>query len=252
MRQVTKLDFCEEFIYLKGRPISFADRSYLRAPYDSKARRLVIRASRQVEKSTFLVNTILHTAVTRRGTHIVFVCPRQEQARVFSSSRLLPTIEESPLIRHVLLGRGRVKIGVMNQRYANGSEVYIRAAYHSADPVAALTAIFYLSTSFRILLVAICRCWRRRSATHDSDGWCSPGPRRASITISKTISGNRPPMNFRFHAGAVGLGLSSMSDASVLSGRSARPVARRLMSRRVNGKHAIRTPHGATAFGSTI
>jgi hypothetical protein len=53
---MTKFEFCQHFIYLKGRPISFADRPYLRAPYDSKARRLVIRAGRQVEKSTFLGN----------------------------------------------------------------------------------------------------------------------------------------------------------------------------------------------------
>ena len=97
---MTRFEFCEQFIYLKGRPISFADRRYLQAPYNSKARRLVIRASRQVEKSTFLVNTILHTAVTRPGSHIIFVCPRQEQARVFSGSRLLPTIQQSPVIRH--------------------------------------------------------------------------------------------------------------------------------------------------------
>jgi hypothetical protein len=68
---------------------------------------------------------------------------------VFSSSRLLPTIEESPLIRQVLLGRARVKIGVMNQRYANGSEVYIRAAYHSADPVRGIDGDLLLVDEFQ-------------------------------------------------------------------------------------------------------
>src|SRR5262245_28995684 len=101
----SRADFCLRFVRLKkNKPFSLVGRSYLRAPYASQARRLVIRASRQVEKTTFLVNSILHTAVTRPGTNILFVCPRQEQARVFSNSRLLPTIQESPLIRRALLG----------------------------------------------------------------------------------------------------------------------------------------------------
>src|ERR1035438_5567039 len=81
-----KLEFCEKFIWLKNKPISFVGRSYLREPYASQANKLVIRASRQVEKSTFLVNTILYMAVQHPGIHILFVCPRQEQAQVFSRS----------------------------------------------------------------------------------------------------------------------------------------------------------------------
>jgi hypothetical protein len=149
MSPMTKYDFSERFIYLKGRPISFADRPYLRAPYDSQARRLVIRASRQVEKSTFLVNTILYTAATRRGSHIIFVCPRQVQARVFSGSRLLPTIQESPFIRRLLLGRGKRKPQVTTLRFANGSEVYIRAAFHSADAVRGLDGDLLLVDEFQ-------------------------------------------------------------------------------------------------------
>ena len=64
----------------------------------------MIRAGRQVEKTTFLVNTILYTAVSRPGVHIVLVCPRGEQGGVFSDPCLLPTIQASPLIRRALLG----------------------------------------------------------------------------------------------------------------------------------------------------
>jgi len=133
MVPLSKQAFCEQFVYLKKQLISFAERPYLRAIYQSSARRLVIRASRQVEKSTFLINTILHTAATMGGVHIIFVCPREEQARVFSNSRLLPTILESPVLSRILLGKTRRRPQVMNLRFVNGSEVYIRAAYHSAD-----------------------------------------------------------------------------------------------------------------------
>lgn len=144
-----KIDWCERFICLKKQPISFAERPYLRAPYNSSARRQVLRASRQVEKSTFLVNTIVHAAVTRPGCHILFVCPREEQARVFSNSRLLPTLQGSPFIRRILLGRSGRAPQVMNLRFANGSEVYIRAAYHSADAARGIDADLLLVDEFQ-------------------------------------------------------------------------------------------------------
>lgn len=149
MTRMNKLEFCERFIFLKKKPISFAERAYLHAPYNSRARRLVIRASRQVEKSTFLVNTIIRAAVRHAGVHILFVCPRREQAQVFSKHRLLPTIRDSPMIRRVLLGRSGRQPQVMNLQFANGSDVYIRAAFRSADPVRGIDADLLLIDEFQ-------------------------------------------------------------------------------------------------------
>lgn len=144
-----KLTFCQHFLRLRGKPISFVERAYLHAPYHSEARRLVIRASRQVEKSTFLVNTMVHLAMFRPRSHILFVCPRKEQAQVFSKSRLLPVIQESPLISRVLLGkRGRAP-QVMNMHFANGSKVYVRAAYHSADAARGIDADLLVIDEFQ-------------------------------------------------------------------------------------------------------
>ena len=98
-------EFCEQFVFLKDQPISFANRGYLRKIYASTAQRLVLRCSRQVEKTTLLVNRILHYAVTYPGIQMLLVCPRREQASVFSNSRLMPAITGSPFIRRVLLGR---------------------------------------------------------------------------------------------------------------------------------------------------
>lgn len=133
-------DFCEKFVYLRKKPISFADRAYLDGVYAAIDRNLILRCSRQVEKSTMLCNRIIYEAVTNPGTSMIFVCPRQEQAAVFSKTRLIPAIEQSPLVRRVLLGdRGR-RPQVMNLRFNNESQLFIRAAYHSADPVRGLSA----------------------------------------------------------------------------------------------------------------
>src|SRR6185295_12868785 len=125
MDQMALREFCEKYVYLRGRPITFDMREYLHAVYASRAQRLVLRTSRQVEKTTLLVNHIIHDAVRFPGIQMLFVCPRAEQARAFSNFRLLPTIEESPLIRRVLLGRGRRRPQVMNYRFANGSALFI-------------------------------------------------------------------------------------------------------------------------------
>jgi hypothetical protein len=134
------IDFCERFIFRAGEPISFADRGYLQAPYESSQRNLVLRCSRQVEKTTLLINRIIYHAVTNPGIQMILVCPRTEQAGVFSKARLLPTIENSPLIRRALLGSGKAAPQVMHYRFANQSQLFIRAAYHSADAVRGLSA----------------------------------------------------------------------------------------------------------------
>lgn len=125
--------FCEGMVLLRGRPFSLADRPYLQAVYGSTARRLVLRASRQVEKTTLLANRLIYHAVTQPGIRLIYVCPRREQALVFSKSRLLPLIESSRVIRRILLGKQGRRPQVMNLQFHNQSEIYIRAAYHSAD-----------------------------------------------------------------------------------------------------------------------
>ncbi len=144
-----KLEFCATHIWLRNQPITFADRPYLNAPYASQANKLVIRASRQVEKSTFLVNSILYLAIQHPGIHTLVVFPRREQALVFSKSRLLATIEDSPLIARHLFDQSLRKPPVMNLRFKNKSEVYIRAAYLSGDPVRGIDADVLLVDEFQ-------------------------------------------------------------------------------------------------------
>jgi hypothetical protein len=133
-------ELCEGFIYLKGQPMTFTGRPYLDQVLASPAKRRVLRCSRQVEKTTLLVNLIIYNAVMDPGIQMVLVCPRREQASTFSNSRLIPAIANSPLISRVLLGDRKRRPPVMNCRFANDSELHIRAAYHSADAVRGLSA----------------------------------------------------------------------------------------------------------------
>lgn len=144
-----KLDFCERFVFLKRKLISFHSRPYLPEIYAANRRNLVLRCSRQTEKSTLLVNTILFEACTNPGIQMLFVSPRLEQAQAFSKLRLLPALEQSPLIRRQLLGRSARRPQVMNLHFANDSALFIRAAYHSGDACRGLSADLLLVDEFQ-------------------------------------------------------------------------------------------------------
>lgn len=146
---MSRFDWCKSLVHLRGKLLSFEGRPYLRSIYESDSRRVVLRCSRQVEKTTFICNTVVHAAATIPGVHIVVVFPRQEQATVFSKSRLLPVITESPVLRRALLGERPRQPQITHMRFANRSEVYIRAAYHSADPVRGIDGDFLLIDEFQ-------------------------------------------------------------------------------------------------------
>ena len=145
---MNKLRFCESFVRLDGRPISFLDRPYLRSIYAVNRGNLVIRASRQVEKSTFLANTIIHAAWCDPQARILLVLPRIEQAGVFSRDRLLPAIQNSPILRRLLLGPGSTA-QVTNLRFSNGATLAIRAAFRSADSSRGISANLLLVDEFQ-------------------------------------------------------------------------------------------------------
>ncbi len=142
-------EWCPEFIRLKGRPMSFGGRPYLERIYRSRARRIVLRCSRQVEKTTFICNTVIHTAVSLPGVHIAVVFPRHEQAKVFAKSRLLPMIEDSPIPRRLLLGAPAKKQPVFHMRFQNQSEVYLRAAFNSADAARGIDGDYLLIDEYQ-------------------------------------------------------------------------------------------------------
>jgi hypothetical protein len=146
---MSPLEFCESFIRLANKPFSFGDRPYLPAIYAAGQGNLVLRCSRQTEKSTFLVNTILYAACRQPGIQMLFVTPRQEQVRLFSRLRLLDCIEHSPLLRRHLLGQTRKQPQVMNLVFRNGSRLFVRAAYHSGDACRGISADLLLVDEFQ-------------------------------------------------------------------------------------------------------
>src|SRR4051812_18676250 len=94
-----QMNFVRRLVYLNGQLIDFSGRPYLPALYQAALRQdLVVRASRQVEKSTLLMLMTVYWAATVPGVQILYVCPRMEQAALFAKRRLIPAIESSPIL----------------------------------------------------------------------------------------------------------------------------------------------------------
>jgi hypothetical protein len=144
---IQKLRFCERLIWLDGRPISFRDREYLQPIYATDGN-LVIRASRQVEKSTFVAATIVFEACRNPDSRILFVAPRAEQCHTFSRDRLIPMIQQSPLVRRRLLGH-RLRTRITDFEFANGARLYIRPAFLTADACRGISASMLIIDEFQ-------------------------------------------------------------------------------------------------------
>jgi hypothetical protein len=125
-------------VRLDGEPISFAGRPYLPAIYAAPGN-LVIRASRQVEKSTFLANSIVYEACTNPKAKILLVSPRIQQVRAFCKIRLFPTLWGSPVVRRTLLGK-KHELQIDTTKFSNGAQLYVRAAFRDADSCRGLSA----------------------------------------------------------------------------------------------------------------
>ena len=146
---MNKLNFCKSFIYLGKGLISFDRRPYLPAIYRSTADNLVLRCSRQTEKSTFLGNTILFEACMNPGIQMLFVSPRFDQAKSFIHVRVIRPLAQSPLVRRRLLGRSGRNPKITHLQFVNGSSLFVRAAYHSGDACRGLSADLLLVDEFQ-------------------------------------------------------------------------------------------------------
>lgn len=146
---MNRFEWCESFVYLRGRPISFEARPHLRMLGNTSTRRVVMRCSPQIEKTAFLCNAVCHAAVALPGVRIVVVFPRHDQASVFAKSRLRPMIKGRPIPNRTLLGKHGREPQIKRMRFANDSEVYIRAAYHTANAVRGIDADYLMVDEYQ-------------------------------------------------------------------------------------------------------
>jgi len=112
-------------------PFSFDGRRYLKEPYDTAARRTLLKCSRQTEKSTMLGNKSLAYCGINVAFKVLYVSATATQAQVFSVDRLKDPIETSPELSF-LVDSG-LSQNVLFKQFRNRSQIRIRYAFLHAD-----------------------------------------------------------------------------------------------------------------------
>ena len=134
-----KSAFVHNVVYLDGKKFDFVGREYLMPIYNRNDPRILLKTARQVEKSTFLANNLTINSVVRPYNKALYVSPSHTQTRQFSSEKLKPAIERSPLIWKYLQDNN-VSNQVFEKGFTNGSFIFLRSAFRSADRARGISA----------------------------------------------------------------------------------------------------------------
>lgn len=117
---------------------SFAERRYLKTIYNSPAKRKLLMAGRQVEKSTLLGNENLSYMSINSYFRCLYVSPSNTQTKVFSRDRIQEPIDTSHVLSHFT--NGRLLKNVFEKKFVNGSQITMRFAFLNADRVRGIPA----------------------------------------------------------------------------------------------------------------
>ena len=126
-------------IKLHGKAFDFTGRRYLIPIYNGNQKMILLQTARQVEKSTFLGNKIVTRSAVIPYFRTLYVSPSHIQTRTFSNDRLKPAIESSPIISKYLQN-SRVSQQVFEKGFTNGSFIFLRSAFLSADRARGISA----------------------------------------------------------------------------------------------------------------
>lgn len=119
-------------------PFSFSSRRYLKLPYDTSSKRILLKSGRQTEKSSMLGNKSIAYACINSSMSILYVSPTNQQTKTFSQDRIKETIDTSEILRNWTTSK--LNDSVFTKQFVNRSKISLRYAYHNADRVRGVSA----------------------------------------------------------------------------------------------------------------
>lgn len=119
----------------KGVKLSYEGRKWMPAIFDTKMTRVLL-TSRQVGKSTIGASEACARLSLMWSFNILYVAPRQDQARIYSKDKVKPIVEESPLVKRQI---GRYN-SVDDKEFVRGGKLYMRYAIDNPDRCRGITA----------------------------------------------------------------------------------------------------------------
>jgi len=137
--ELTLSDFAENFFYLRGAQFSLDEYPHMRSIYNSTAKDVVMKFSRQTSKSTTLANIVLGRALMEPNINQLYVSPAVAQTQEWARDKLEPVIKNSPLIQNHFIDSNLVQ-NVYKKEFKNGSVINLRYALLNADRIRGISA----------------------------------------------------------------------------------------------------------------
>lgn len=126
-----KSDIAQSILYHLGKPLCLNNHAFMLPIYNDEDQRLVLKCSRQVAKSTTVCNLQIIEAIISPHWRSLYVSPSALQTRQYSNEKLRPTLNDSPFIRKIFLGKG-ITDQVFEKTLLNGSYMFLRYAFLTA------------------------------------------------------------------------------------------------------------------------
>jgi hypothetical protein len=131
-------------------PFSFDGRRHMRRCYDTPARRLLLVAARQVEKSTLLGNISLGYSCIISSFKSLYVSPTSVQTKTFSNDRLKEPIETSDILKKFTTRA--LSQNIFEKQFVNRSKITLRHAFLNADRCRGIPAYMLLLDEIQDIL----------------------------------------------------------------------------------------------------
>lgn len=129
----------ETLLHLDGQPFSLEDYPMFRSIYESPHRQFLLKAGRQVSKSTSAGNFIITEAVGMPHFRTLYIAPTKSQTEVFSTSRVGKVMHYSPFIsKHFV--KHSVQDNVLRKILRNGAELTFLYCSDDADRVRGISS----------------------------------------------------------------------------------------------------------------
>lgn len=131
----------ENLFNLNGSPLRLpADTMrHLFPIYDKSSSSTLLKFGRQTHKSTTLGYKLAIPPVKYGNYHALYVAPTGNQVSVFSSDKLNSAIHDSDIISTHYFDT-KTKDQVSYKEFRNGSKIYLRSAFHTADSIRGISS----------------------------------------------------------------------------------------------------------------
>jgi len=138
---VKPIDFAKNIFYLNGIPLQlpYKTMKHIYPIYNDPDNAVLFKFGRQTHKSTTLGYKISLPCIRYANYHSLYVAPTGNQVSVFSTDKLNGALRESTLVRDHLMDT-KTKDQISYKELTNGSKIYLRSAFHTADSIRGISA----------------------------------------------------------------------------------------------------------------